>query len=179
MDIDQEIEKLEKRLAELKAIKNNDTDILSEKGNFSIQIYANDTNDVIKEVSTFKELFDFWKSKMNKSDRIFLSYYKKYENQNGGIYIERFATTIEEYLTIVKEITSLNAIRLTSMDFAICTKTDKLKHMAYIKNDYLNWFYDLINLVMPDFLVKYNITEDEYWNRIEVGKKYKLQFKNV
>ena len=173
-NIDIEIEKLKKRLAELKTIKNNDNVLLSKKGKFSIQIYANYTNDVIEEVFTFKELFDFWKSKMNKSDRIFLSYYKKYENQNGGIYIERFATTIDEYLTIVKEITSLNAICLTSMDFAICTKTDKLKYMAYIKNDYLNWFYDLINLVMPDFLVKYNITEEEYWKKIDEGKKYRL-----
>lgn len=174
MSIDKEIEKLEKQLLFLKNIKSNseqlDDDIVNKKGNFKIKVFDEHTNDVLKYVDTFKELFDFWSSKMKKTDYIFLEYFV------SGRYLSLEGKTYKEFVDMVKYISSLNANQITSMDFAICSRDGRFRFYVAIENEYLEWFYFSLNHTGPDTAKYYGMTQEEYWNKIDEGKKYKLQF---
>lgn len=174
MSIDSEIEKLEKQLSLLKNIKYKseqlDDDIVNKKGDFKIKIFDEHTNDVLKYVDTFKELYDIWLSKMRETDYFFLEYFV------CGRYLSLEGKTYKEFVDMVKCISLLNANQITSMDFAICSRDGRFRFYVAIENEYLEWFYFSLNHTKPDTEKYYGMTNEEYWNKIEEGKKYKLQF---
>lgn len=172
LDIDNEIEMLEKKLTELKkqkeAMDNFSEEFVNTKNDFKIKIYDHTSNEVAKYVDTFKELYNFWKSRMNKTDYIFLEYFDK------GQYHSYEARTYEQYTQIIEIISQLNAHQIVSMDFTVCTKTDKFKDYAVIENDYLEFFHYDNNHTGKDTSKYFNITEDEYWNKMDEGKTFRL-----
>ena len=174
MSIDNEIEKLEKQLALLKKAKEKidqlDDDIVNKKGDFKIKIFDEHSNDVLKYVDTFKELYDIWSSKMKKTDYIFLEYF------DHGQYRPWEGKTYEEFVAMVKCISTLNAIQITSMDFAICSRDGRFRFYVVIENEYLEWFHFSLNHTGPDTAKYYGMTQEEYWNKIDEGKNYNLQF---
>jgi hypothetical protein len=176
MTIDEEIKKLEERLSQLKTIKNKGDDILKKTGNFTIAVFDEKSNEIIKTFNTFQELYDFWLTKMNETDYIYLEYYQYDKNGESGRYIEREVKTKFEFIEMVKEISTFNAPKLVSMTFTVCSKLGYFKYTAYIKNDYLDIFYKIDNEVYTDAIKHYFKSEEEYWNKIEEGKKYRLIF---
>lgn len=174
MSIDSEIEKLEKQLALLKNAKNEmeqqDNEIVNKKGDFKIKIFDKYSNDVLKYVDTFKELYDLWSSKMNKTDYIFLEYYDQ------GQYHSWEGKTFKDFVPMVKCISTLNAHQLVQLDFTICTRSDEFKYYIAIENDFLEFFYFNFNHTGPDTAKYCGMTQKEYWNKIDEGKKYRLKF---
>lgn len=180
-DIDEEIKMLTERLAELQKEKDKDkatinVDLVEKKlKDTKIIVFGDDPNtwnDVIKTFDCFKDLYDFWTSKMNKTDYIYLEYYSKPDSR----YIEHECHCYDDFIKIVNIITTLNAQQLTSMDFTVCTKTDKYKFYSYIENEYLEFFHFSLTNNRNEIIEKYNIDEDEYWRRMDEGKTYRLQF---
>ena len=179
MNIDEEIEMLKNRLAELQKEKNQanfDVNLVEKKlKDTKIKVFGDDPNtwnEVVKTFDCFKDLYDFWKSKMNKTDYIFLEYYSKHESK----YIDYECHCYDDFIKIVNIIATLNAQQLTSMDFTICTKKGNFRYYANIENDYLEFFYYALNHCNHDISEKYNIDEEEYWKRMNAGKTYRLQF---
>ena len=177
MTIDEEIKMLTERLAELQKEKATLNVELVEKKlkDTKIKVFGDDQttwNDVVKTFDCFKDLYDFWKSKMNKTDYIYLEYYSKPDSK----YIEHECYSYDDFVKIVNVIATLNAQQITSMDFAICTKKGYFKYYACIDNEYLDFFHFSLNHCNPEIIEKYNIDEDEYWKRMDEGKKYKLEF---
>ena len=177
MTIDEEIKMLTERLAELQKEKEILVRSLAEKKlkDTKIKVFGDEPdtwNGVVKTFDCFKDLYDFWKSKMNKTDYIYLEYYSKPDSK----YIEHECYSYDEFIKIVDIIATLNAQQLTSMDFTICTKKSNFRYYANIENDYLEFFYYALNHCSPEIIEKYNIDEDEYWKRMDEGKKYKLEF---
>ena len=174
MSIDSEIAKLEKQLALLKNAKNEmnqlDDEIVNKKGNFKIKIFDKYSNDVLKYVDTFKELYDLWSSKMNKTDYIFLEYYDQ------GQWHSWEGKTFKDFVGMVKRISTLNAHQLVGLDFTICTRSDEFKYYIAIENEYLEWFYFSVDHTGRDTAKYYGMTQEEYWNKIDEGKKYRLTF---
>lgn len=179
MTIDEEIEMLKNRLAELQKEKDKVTinvNLVEKKlKDTKIKVFGEDPNtwnDVVKTFDCFKDLYDFWTSKMNKTDYIYLEYYSKPDSR----YIEHECHSYDDFIKIVNIITTLNAQQLTSMDFTICTKKGNFRYYTYIENDYLEFFHYALNHSNHDISEKYNIDEDEYWKRMDEGKNYKLEF---
>jgi hypothetical protein len=175
MSIDLEIEKLEKQLALLKNTKNKmnqlDDEIINKKGDFKIKIFDENSNDVLKYVDTFKKLYDLWTSKMKKTDYIFLEYF------DHGRYHQWEGKTYKDFIDMVKCISTLNACQITSMDFTICSRDGRFRFYVAIENEYLEWFYFSLDHTEPDTAKYYGMTQEEYWNKIDEGKKYRLSFK--
>ena len=179
MTIDEEIEMLKNRLAELEKEKEKDKSAnLVEKKlkDTKIKVFGdnnpNTWNEVVKTFDCFKDLYDFWKSKMNKTDYIYLEYYSKPELK----YIEHECHCYDDFIKIVNIIATLNAQQLTHMDFTICTKKGNFRYYTCIENDYLEFFYYDYYDLNHEISKKYNIDEDEYWRRMDEGKTYRLQF---
>ena len=180
MTIDEEIKMLTKRLAKLQKEKDKagvDVNLVEKKlKDTKIKVFGDDNpntwNDVVKTFDSFKDLYDFWSSKMNKTDYIYLEYYSKPDSR----YIEHECHSYDDFIKIVNIIATLNAQQLTSMDFTICTKKGNFRYYANIENDYLEFFYYALNHSNHDISEKYNIDEDEYWKRMDEGKNYKLEF---
>ena len=179
MTIDEEIKMLTERLAELQKEKDKvDADVnLVEKKlkDTKIKVFGDDPDtwsEVVKTFHCFKDLYDFWKSKMNKTDYIYLEYYSKPDSK----YIEHECYSYDDFIKIVNIIATLNAQQLTSMDFNICTKKGNFRYCTCIENDYLECFHYALNHSNREIIEKYNIDEDEYWKRMDEGKKYKLEF---
>jgi hypothetical protein len=179
MTIDEEIKMLTERLAELQKEKEKaivDVTLVEKKlKDTKIKVFGDDPstwNDVIKTFDCFKDLYDFWSSKMNKTDYVYLEYYSKPDSK----YIEHECHSYDDFIKIVNIITTLNAQQLTSMDFTICTKKCLFRYCTCIENDYLEFFHYALNHSNHEIIEKYNIDEDEYWKRMDEGKKYKLEF---
>jgi hypothetical protein len=179
MTIDEEIKMLKNRLAELEKEKNKDIDnvnlVEKKLKNTKIKVFGDDPdtwNEVVKTFDCFKDLYDFWSSKMNKTDYIYLEYYSKPDSK----YIEHECYSYDDFIKIVNIIATLNAQQLTSMDFTICTKKRFFRYCTCIENDYLEFFHDTLNHCNRELSEKYNINEDEYWRRMDEGRTYKLQF---
>lgn len=177
MTIDKEIKMLTERLAELQKEKQNiDLSLVEKKlKDTKIKVFGDDQttwNDVVKTFDCFKDLYDFWSSKMNKTDYIYLEYYSKPDSK----YIEHECHSYDDFIKIVNVIATLNAQQLTSMDFAICTKKGDFRYYTNIENNYLEFFYYDLNHCNHDTSKMYDIDEDEYWKRMDEGKKYKLEF---
>lgn len=178
MTIDEEIKMLKERLAELQKEKQNiDLSLVEKKlKDTKIKVFGDDNpntwNDVVKTFDCFKDLYDFWLTKMNKTDYIYLEYYSKPDSK----YIEHECHSYDDFIKIVNIISTLNAQQLTSMDFTICTKKGNFRYYANIENVYLEFFYYALNHSNHDISEKYNIDEDEYWKRMDEGKNYKLEF---
>jgi hypothetical protein len=179
MTIDEEIKMLKERLAELekeKAKAGVDVHLVDKKlKDAKIKVFGDDQttwNDVVKTFDCFKDLYDFWSSKMNKTDYIYLEYYSKPDSK----YIEHECYSYDDFVKIVNIIATLNAQQLTSMDFTICTKKGNFRYYSNIENEYLEFFYYALNHSNHDISEKYNIDEDEYWKRMDEGKNYKLEF---
>lgn len=179
MTIDEEIKMLTERLAELQKEKNKatiDVDLVEKKlKDTKIIVFGDDPNtwnDVIKTFDCFKDLYDFWTSKMNKTDYIYLEYYSKPESK----YIEHECHCYDDFIKIVNIIATLNAPQLAHMDFAICTKKGNFRYYTNIENDYLEFFYYDWYDLNHEISKKYNIDEDEYWKRMDEGKNYHLEF---
>lgn len=169
MNVDAKIKLLEEEIARLKMTKNIDDSILTKSGDFKIKIY-NAKNEEKCIFSTFKEVFDFMESHMNKTDHIFLDSYN-----NATKKWDKFtADTEDEFLNLIKEISTYDAYRITTMDFGVCKRNDQFKYMVYIENDFLKFFYDLIN--EPVEQLKTKMTQDDYWKKINEGRKYHLKF---
>ena len=180
MTIDEEIKMLTERLAELQKEKDKagvDVNLVEKKlKDTKIKVFGDDNpntwNDVVKTFDCFKDLYDFWSSKMNKTDYIYLEYYSKPDSR----YIEHECHSYDDFIKIVNIIATLNAQQLTSMDFTICTKKGNFRYYSNIENEYLEFFYYALNHSNHDISEKYNIDEDEYWKRMDEGKNYKLEF---
>ena len=179
MTIDEEIEMLKNRLAELqkeKAKAGVDVNLVEKKlKDTKIKVFGEDPDtwsDVVKTFDCFKDLYDFWSTKMNKTDYIYLEYYSKPDSR----YIEHECHGYDDFIKIVNIISTLNAQQLTSMDFTICTKKGNFRYYTYIENGYLEFFHYALNHCNHDISEKYNIDEDEYWKRMDEGKNYKLEF---
>jgi hypothetical protein len=177
MTIDEEIEMLKKRLAELEKEQAHSDVNLAEKKlkDTKIKVFGDDPdtwNEVVKTFDCFKDLYDFWKSKMNKTDYIYLEYYSKPDSK----YIEHECYSYDDFIKIVNIIATLNAQQLTSMDFNICTKKCLFRYCTCIENNYLEFFHDALNHCNRELSEKYNIDEDEYWRRMDEGRTYRLQF---
>ena len=104
MTIDEEIEMLKNRLAELQKEKDkaiDEGDLVEKKlKDTKIKVFGDDPNnwnEVIKTFDCFKDLYDFWKSKMNKTDYIYLEYYSKPDSK----YIEHECYSYDDFIKIV------------------------------------------------------------------------------
>ena len=60
------------------------------------------------------------------------------------------------------------------MDFAICSRDRRFRFDVSIENEYLEWFYFSLNHTEQDTAKYYGMTQEEYWNKIDEGKKYRL-----
>lgn len=177
MTIDEEIKMLTERLAKLQKEKAALNVELVEKKlkDTKIKVFGDDQttwNDVVKTFDCFKDLYDFWLSKMGKTDYIFLEYYSAPDSR----YIEHECHCYDDFIKIVNIIATLNAQQISSMDFAVCTQKGYFKYYVCIDNEYLEFFHFSLNHSNHDVSEKYNIDEDEYWKRMDEGKKYKLEF---
>lgn len=177
MTIDEEIKMLTERLAELQKEKATLSVELVEKKlkDTKIKVFGDDQttrNDVVKTFDCFKDLYNFWKSKMNKTDYIFLEYYSKPDSR----YIEHECHCYDDFIKIVNIIATLNAQQISSMDFAVCTQKGYFKYYTCINNEYLEFFHFSLGHSSHDISEKYNIDEDEYWKRMDEGKNYHLEF---
>ena len=169
MNVDDKIKLLKEEIARLEKSKNVDESILTKTGDFKIKVYSDDGEKALY-FSTFKELFDFWKKHMSKTDYIFLESYNTLTKK----WDEFTADNENEFTDLVKELSTYNAQRLSAMDFTICKRDGRYKFMAYIVNDFLKFFYDTMNEPIEYF--KSKMTEEEYWKKIDEGKKYQLKF---
>lgn len=175
MSIDSEIEMLEKRLSALRKAK-NESKFSDKENGFEIIIYKEDydTDDVLGKFKTFKELKDFWESngKLKDTDKIYLEIFI---NQKYEIYEASITNGIineNEFEDIVKVISTLDAWHLITMTLAVCNKNDIFRLMTFIKSEKLNEFEELHNASMT--IIKSQMSEDEYWKKIDEGKKFKL-----
>lgn len=179
MTIDEEIKILKERLAELQKEKEKatlDVNLVEKKlKDTKIEVFGDDPDtwtEVIKTFDCFKDLYDFWKSKMNKTDYIYLEYYSRPDSK----YIEHECHSYDDFIKLVNIIATLNALQLTSMDFAIVTKKGFFKFCTYIDNEYLEFFHYNLNHTGLETNKKYNIDADEYQKRMDEGKNYRLEF---
>lgn len=173
--LDNEIEMLEKRLAELKKAKNIEQ-LSKKKNNFKIIIYKEnqDIDDIYKEFETFDELKTYWETscKLKNTDKISLDFFrnKKYENYEASIKDEKIND--DEFEELIKIISTLDSWHLLTMEFAICNKKDVLRAMAFIKSEKLNDFGKLYDTGFAN--LKFQISEEEYWKKINEGKSFRL-----
>jgi rubredoxin len=178
-NIDIEIEKLEKQLAALKKAKGEE-DFCNKKGNFYISIFDDDNDETIEDTknrfSTFNELKQFWESpkcKLKQTDFISLTYflngqYHEYEahvDSDGKINQKAFED-------IVKVISTLDLWQLLTCEFAICNKKDILRNIVFFRSDKIIELGNLMDQGMST--IKATMTEEEYWKKIDEGKKYRL-----
>ena len=176
-NIDIEIEKLEKQLAALKKAKGEE-DLCNKNSNFEILVYKedHDCEDVYKSFSTFNELKQFWESpkcKLKTTDFISLTYLMngKFEEFTASINSDGIINQ-KEFEDIVKVISTLDAWHLISMELAICNKHDNLRFMAFLRSNKLNELENFYDQSITS--IKSKMSEDEYFKKIDEGKKYRL-----
>lgn len=175
MNIDSEIEMLEKRLADLKKAK-GEAKLSNKKNGFEILIYKEDRDidDISESFETFGELKKFWetKGKLKDTDKISLDFLRNQRYESYEASIKDGIINENEFEEIVKIISTLDSWYLITMEFAICNKKDLLRQMAYIRSEKLDEFGKLYDMRLSQ--VKGSITEEEYWKKIEEGKKFRL-----
>ena len=174
-NIDIEIEKLEKQLAALKKAKGEE-DLCNKKGNFYITIFNDDNDETIKNTKTFNELKQFWESpkcKLTKTDFISLTYFKNGQYHEYEAHVDSDGKILQrEFEDIVKVISTLDLWQLFTCEFAICNKKDILRNIAFIRSDKLIELGNIMDQGMST--IKATMSEEEYWKKIDEGKKYKL-----
>lgn len=177
IDIDIEIKKLEKQLAALKKAK-GEKDFCNKKGNFYITIFNNDeSNGTKKRFSTFNELKQFWESpkcKLEQTDFISLTYFSNGQCQEYKAHVDSDGKILQkEFEDIVKVISTLDLWQLLTCEFAICNKKDILRNIAFFCSDKLIELGNLMDQGSLNF-IKATMSEEEYWKKIDEGKKYSL-----
>ena len=175
-NIDVEIEKLEKQLAALKKAKGEE-DLCNKKGNFHIAIFDNNESDDSKNrFSTFNELKQFWESpkcKLKQTDFISLTYFSNGQYHEYEAHVDSNGKILQkEFEDIVKAISTLDLWQLLTCQFAICNKKDILRNIAFFCSDKLIEFGNLMDQGMS--VMKASMSEEEYWKKIDEGKKYRL-----
>lgn len=178
-NIDIEIEKLEKQLAALKKAKGEE-DLCNKKGNFYISIFDddnNESNDTKNRFSTFNELKQFWESpkcKLKQTDFISLTYFLNGQYQEYVAHVDSNGKIIQkEFEDIVKVISTLDLWQLLTCEFAICNKKDILRNIVFFRSDKIIEFGHLMDQGSLN-TIKATMSEEEYWKKIDEGKKYRL-----
>lgn len=177
IDIDIEIEKLEKQLAALKKAKGEE-DLCNKKGDFYITIFNDDyeSDDAKNRFSTFNELKQFWESpkcELKQTDFISLTYFSNGQYHEYEAHVDSDGKIIQkEFEDIVKVISTLDLWQLIICEFAICNKKDVLRNIAFFRSDKIIELGNLMDQGMS--VIKATMSEEEYWKKVDEGKKYKL-----
>lgn len=177
-NIDIEIEKLEKQLAALKKAKGEEN-LCNKKGNFYITIFNNnndESDDTKNNFSTFNELKQFWESpkcKLKQTDFISLTYFLNGQYYAHEAHVDSDGKILQkEFEDIVKVISTLDLWQLLTCEFAICNKKEILRNIAFLHSDKLIELGNLMDQGMST--IKATMSEEEYWKKIDEGKKYRL-----
>lgn len=177
-NIDNEIAQLEKRLAELKAVKEAESDFLNMENGFEIIIYNedHDRDDYYKKFKTFNELKEFWESsicKLKPTDKIILEYYAKQEYKSYEASVLPSGKIDEaEFKNLLNVLATLDAFQIISLDFAICNKKDTLRYNAYIRGGFLTEYGNFLDTGLS--VIKASMTQEEYWAKVDTGKEFRL-----
>lgn len=182
--INDEIEMLEKRLAELKKAKVTEN-ILRKKNDFQIVIYKedHDIEDILKSFETFEELKEYWETscKLKDTDRITLDFFRNNTYESYEASVADGKINHNEFEEIVKIISTLDSWQILRMELAICNKKQVLRAMASIQSEKLNEFeklyerrYAYTKAASEQKFTGEQMTSEEYWEKVNSGKSFRL-----